>query len=77
MTDPTPRERRRPLTEFETFAMDHKRHAHCQGCAGCLLNPSYAIQGFPAWCIGCRDRIKAQCAKVGAPLPWFGGWEFI
>jgi hypothetical protein len=63
------------LTDFEIFALDHQRHTHCQGCGGCLLDPSHVVQGYRSWCVGCRDRIK-RSAPVGAPLPWAGGWEF-
>ena len=64
------------LTAFEQFALDHKRHNHCQGCGGCLVDPSHIVQSYPSWCVGCRDRIKANVAKTGAPVPWRGGWEF-
>jgi len=65
-----------PQTEFERFALDHYAHAHCHGCGGCLLDPSHLIQGFiPVYCVGCRDRIKAN-NKPGVPLPWVGGYEF-
>lgn len=64
-------------TEFEQFALDHARHNHCNGCGGCLLDPSHVVQGYPSWCRGCRDRIKANCQRSGLPLPWRGGWEFV
>lgn len=64
------------MTEFEHFALDHRQHQHCQGCGGCLLNPSHLVQGFPSWCIGCRDRIKTNCQRQGIPVPWHGAWEF-
>ncbi len=64
------------MTEFEIFALDHKRHNHCQGCGGCLVDPSHVVQGYQAWCVTCRDRIKRSSPK-GAPLPWAGGWEFV
>jgi len=63
-------------TEFEQFALDHKRHNHCQGCGGCLLDPSDLVQMYVSWCVSCRDRIKANLPP-GAPLPWRGGWEFV
>lgn len=66
----------RPHTEFEQFALNHSRHNHCQGCGGCLVDPSHIVQGYQSWCVGCRDRIKANAARTGAPLPWRGGWEF-
>lgn len=66
----------RARTEFEIFALDHERHNHCQGCGGCLLDPSHIVQGYAAWCVTCRDRIKATHPK-DAPLPWRGGWEFV
>lgn len=66
-------------TAFEQFALDHQRHVHCLGCGGCLLDPSHIVQGFRSWvwCVGCRDRIKATCARSGLPLPWAGGVEFV
>ena len=67
----------KPQTDFERFALDHTQHNHCLGCGGCLLDPSYMVQGHSAWCINCRDRIKANCATAGLPLPWRGGWEFV
>ncbi len=67
------------MTEFEIFALDHKKHVHCLGCGGCLLDPSPLVQGFQGcvWCVTCRDRIKANCKRVGIPLPWNGGVEFV
>jgi hypothetical protein len=64
-------------TEFEKFALDHNKHTHCLGCGGCLLDPSHVIQGYPCWCITCRDRIKENCKRSNLPLPWRGGWEFV
>lgn len=64
-------------TTFELFALDHQKHNHCQGCGGCLVDPSPIVQGYPAWCVNCRDRIKGNVARSGAPLPWRGGWEFV
>lgn len=66
-----------PQTDFERFALDHTRHTHCLGCGACIVDPSIAVQGFPVWCIGCRDRIKANCQRVGVPVPWRGAWEFV
>ena len=63
-------------TDFERFALDHEAHNHCLGCGGCLLNPAGFVQDSPAWCVGCRDRIK-KTIPAGAPLPWKGGWEFV
>jgi hypothetical protein len=65
-----------PQTDFERFALDHAAHNHCLGCGGCLLDPSHVVQGYPAWCVTCRDRIKKN-HPAGAPLPWKGGWEFV
>lgn len=62
-------------TQFEKFAMDHAAHNHCQGCGGCLLEQTHIVQGYPSWCIGCRDRIKATLPK-GARLPWTGLVDF-
>ncbi len=62
-------------TDFERFALDHAQHTHCQGCGGCILDPSHFIQGYPCWCIVCRDRIKANAVKNGTPVPWKGQWE--
>jgi hypothetical protein len=62
-------------TDFEQFALDHNKHRHCMACGGCLLDPRWMVQEFPAWCIGCRDRIKANLPP-GVPPPWKGGWEF-
>lgn len=56
------------MTEFEHFALDHKLHNHCKGCGGCLLDPSHVVQGYPAWCVGCRDRIKANCQRTHLPV---------
>ena len=64
------------MTDFEIFALDHKRHNHCQGCGGCLLEPSHLVQRYNAWCIACRDRIKRNLPQ-NAPVPWRGGWEFF
>jgi hypothetical protein len=64
------------MTEFEHFALDHAQHNHCQGCGGCLLNPSHLVQTYRSWCVTCRDRIKANLPK-GAALPWAGMWEFV
>jgi hypothetical protein len=63
-------------TDFERFALDHTRHNHCRGCGFCLLDPSFIVQAYDSWCVGCRDRIKANCQRSGAPLPWAGAWEF-
>ena len=65
-----------PQTEFERFALDHEVHNHCQGCGGCMLDPSHLVQGYPVWCVNCRERIKKSKPK-DAPLPWRGGWEFV
>jgi hypothetical protein len=62
-------------TPFEQFALDHNRHNHCMGCGGCFLDPSHLVQHYPAWCCGCRDRIKANI-RPGMPLPWRGGYEW-
>jgi len=70
-------QRARTMTDFERFATDHAKHTHCLGCGGCLLDRSHLVQSFPSWCVTCRDRIKALCARTGAPLPWRGGWEFV
>lgn len=63
------------MTPFEHFALDHNQHNHCQGCGGCLLDPSHLVQSYQTWCVSCRDRIKAACTRL--PLPWRGGWEFV
>ena len=56
---------------FERFALDHEEHAHCIGCGGCLLTPSFLVQCyFPVWCVACRERIKKQAAVTGRRLPW-------
>jgi hypothetical protein len=65
------------MTDFEIFALDHQRHNHCQGCGGCLLDPSHLVQSYAAWCVGCRDRIKQSSRRTGARLPWHGGYEFV
>ncbi len=62
------------MTEFEIFALDHKRHNHCQGCGGCLLDPAFWVQGFNAWCVGCARRIKSNLPP-GARPPWGEAWE--
>lgn len=62
-------------TPFERFALDHTAHTHCMGCNGCLLDPSHIVQSYRAWCVGCRDRIKAA-TRPGVPLPWAGMFEF-
>ena len=64
------------MTEFEIFARDHERHNHCQACGGCLLDPSHLVQGYAAWCLTCRERIKA--ARPRETWPWVrgGGFEF-
>ncbi len=68
-----------PQTDFERFALNHDQHVHCNGCGGCLLDPSHLVQGFRGWtwCVGCRDRIKVNCARTGVPVPWKGGVEFV
>jgi hypothetical protein len=63
-------------TDFERFALDHTKHRHCRGCMGCIINPAWFVQMTPeVWCIGCRERIRARCLKVGIPLPWEVEWE--
>lgn len=63
------------MTEFEVFANDHQKHAHCMACNCCLLDPRPFVQNTrQLWCIACRDQI-AQNAKPGVPLPWEGGWS--
>lgn len=63
-------------TDFERFALNHAAHVHCRGCNGCLLDPAHYVQSYPnhVWCVGCRERIKANTAP-GRTLPWAGGWE--
>lgn len=63
-----------PFEDFERFALDHEAHRHCQGCGGCILDPSHLVQMYPCWCVSCRDRIKANTPDER--LPWRGMWEF-
>jgi len=55
------------MTEFEKFALDHRRHQHCIGCGGCILDRRLIAGDFfnrnvqqvnPLWCVGCSNRLR-------------------